>query len=110
MLQAAEKQRADAIADAQKLIDGAKAEAARVAAAAAAEAEVSAKRREQMAMDRIAAAQKAAVDEVRLAAADVATEAAREVIAEALTAADDSQLIDQAITQLPASLAARRAA
>ena len=89
MLQAAEKQRADAVSDAQQLIEGAKAEAARVAAAAAAEAEVSAKRREQMAMDRIAAAQKAAVDEVRLAAADVATAAARQVIAEGLTAADD---------------------
>ena len=52
--------------EAKVLIDGARTEAGRVAAAAAAEAEASAKRREQMALDRIAAAEKAAVDEVRL--------------------------------------------
>ena len=65
MLRDAETRRAEALRDAQALIEGAKAEAARVASAAAAEAEASAKRREQMAMDRIAAAEKAAVDEVR---------------------------------------------
>jgi F-type H+-transporting ATPase subunit b len=110
MLRDAEKQRADALADAKALIEGARAEAGRVAAAAAAEAEASAKRREQMAIDRIAAAEKAAVDDVRLAAADIATTAARQVLAEGLTADADSKLIDQAITQLPAVLAPRRAA
>jgi F-type H+-transporting ATPase subunit b len=110
MLRDAEKQRADALSDAKALIEGARAEAERVTAAAAAEAEASAKRREQMAIDRIAAAEKAAVDDVRLAAADVATAAARQVLAEGLTADADAKLIDQAITQLPAALAARRAA
>jgi F-type H+-transporting ATPase subunit b len=110
MLRDAEKQRADALADAKALIDGARAEASRVSAAAAAEAEASAKRREQMAIDRIAAAEKAAVDDVRLTAADVATNAARQVLAEGLTASADAQLIDQAITQLPSALASRRAA
>lgn len=110
MLREAEKQRADALTDAKALIEGAKAEAARVTAAAAAEAEASAKRREQMAIDRIGAAEKAAVDDVRLAAADIATTAARQVLAEGLTAEADSVLIDQAISQLPAALAARRAA
>ncbi len=84
MLRDAEARRADALRDAQALIDGAKAEAERVAAAASAEAEASAKRREQMALDRIAAAEKAAVDEVRITAAEVATVAARQVIAEGL--------------------------
>jgi F-type H+-transporting ATPase subunit b len=110
MLQDAEKQRAMALSEAKALIEGARAEAARVAAAAATEAEMSAGRREQMAMDRIAAAEKAAVDEIRLTAADVATVAARQVIAEGLTAEADSGLIDQAISQLPSALAARRAA
>jgi F-type H+-transporting ATPase subunit b len=110
MLRDAEKQRADALADAKALIEGARAEAGRLTAAAAAEAEASAKRREQMAIDRIAAAEKAALDDVRLAAADIATTAARQVLAEGLTAAADSVLIDQAITQLPTALAARRAA
>jgi F-type H+-transporting ATPase subunit b len=110
MLRDAEKQRSDAVAEAKLLIEGARTEAARLSAAAAAEAEASAKRREQMAIDRIAAAEKAAVDDVRLAAADVATAAARQVLAEGLTADADARLIDQAITQLPAALAARRAA
>jgi F-type H+-transporting ATPase subunit b len=110
MLRDAEKQRADALAEAKALIEGARAEASRVSAAAAAEAEASAKRREQMAIGRIAAAEKAAVDDVRLAAADVATTAARQVLAEGLSADADAKLIDQAITQLPSALAPRRAA
>lgn len=110
MLRDAEAQRADALANARAMIEGARAEAGRVTAAAATEAEAVAKRRERMALDRIAAAEKAAVDEVRLAAAEVATSAARQVIAEGLSAADDAQLVDHAIRQLPAALAARRAA
>jgi F-type H+-transporting ATPase subunit b len=110
MLRDAEKQRSDALADAKALIDGARAEAGRVTAAAAAEAEASARRREQMAIDRIAAAEKAALDDVRLAAADIATTAARQVLAEGLTADADAELIDQAIARLPTALAPRRAA
>jgi F-type H+-transporting ATPase subunit b len=110
MLRDAEKQRIDAVAEAKALVEGARAEAARLAAAAAAEAEASAKRRERMAVDRIAAAEKAAVDDVRLAAADIATTAAKLVLAEGLTAEADGALIDQAITGLPAALAPRRAA
>jgi F-type H+-transporting ATPase subunit b len=110
MLREAEARRAEALREAQALIDGAKAEAGRVAAAAAADAEAAARRREQMAMDRIAAAEKAAVDEVRLTAAEVATVAARQVIAEGLSADADSRLIDHAINQLPSALASRRLA
>jgi F-type H+-transporting ATPase subunit b len=110
MLRDAEQQRSRALTDAKALIDGAQAEAARVAAAATADAEASARRREQMAIDRIAAAEKAAVDEVRLTAAEVASIAARQVISEGLTADADSRLIDHAITQLPTALAQRRVA
>jgi F-type H+-transporting ATPase subunit b len=110
MLRDAEKQRASALADAKTLIEGAHSEASRLTAAAAAEAEASAKRREQMAIDRIAAAEKAAVDEVRLVAADIATIAARQVLSESLTPDADAKLIDHAISQLPSALAGRRAA
>jgi F-type H+-transporting ATPase subunit b len=61
-----------------------------------------------MAMDRIAAAEKAAVDEVRLAAVEVATNAARQVIAEGLAPETDQKLVDQAIAQLPSALAQQR--
>jgi len=110
MLRDAEARRAEALRDAQALIAGAKTEADRVTAAAGAEAEAAARRREQMAMDRIAAAEKAAVDEVRLTAAEVATAAARQVIAEGLSEDADHRLIDHAIAQLPGALASRRVA
>jgi F-type H+-transporting ATPase subunit b len=110
MLREAEIRRAEALREAQALVEGAKAEAERVAAAAAADAEASARRREQMALDRIAAAEKAAVDEVRLTAAEVATTAARQVIAEGLSAEADARLVDHAIAQLPSALATRRVA
>ncbi|HEX4172616.1 MAG TPA: F0F1 ATP synthase subunit B [Acetobacteraceae bacterium] len=110
MLREAEARRAEALREAQALIEGAKVEAERAAAAAAAEAEAAARRREQMAMDRIAAAERAAVDEVRLTAAEVATVAARQVIAEGLSAEADARLIDHAITVLPTALASRRIA
>jgi F-type H+-transporting ATPase subunit b len=110
MLKDAERQRDEALKDAKALIDGAKAEAARITAAAAAEAEASARRREKMAIDRIAAAEKAAVHDVRLAAADIATVAARQVLTEDLTPEADATLIDHAISQLPNALATRQAA
>ncbi len=110
MLRDAEARRTAAIEDARQLIEGAKGEAERVAAAATREAEAVSRRREQMAIDRISAAEKAALDEVRMTAADVATAAAREVLATNLTAESDAALIDSAISQLPTALAARRAA
>jgi len=110
MLKDAEATRLKAQADAKRLIEGAAAEATRLAEATRADAEASARRREQMALDRIAAAQKQAVDEVRTAAAELATIAARQVIAEGLSPESSAALIDQAIARLPAALAARRAA
>jgi F-type H+-transporting ATPase subunit b len=110
MLRDAEATHARATAEAQALIAGAAAEAARVAEATRAEAEASARRRQQMAEDRIAAARKQAVDDVRTAAAELATIAARQVIAEGLSPETGAALIDQAIAQLPAALSARRAA
>lgn len=110
MLKDARQRREAAMAEAQQMLDGAKAEAARLAQAAAAEAEAAAKRREQMAMDRIAAAEKAAVDEVRLTAAEVATVAARQLIAEGLSAEADGRLMDHAIAELPGALAQRKVA
>jgi F-type H+-transporting ATPase subunit b len=110
MLKDAEARRAAALKDAEALIEGARHEATRVAAAAAQEAEHTAARREKMAMDRIAAAEKAAVDSVRFMAAEIATEAARQVIAEGLSPDAGAALVDQAISQLPTALAPRRAA
>ncbi|CAA9279299.1 MAG: hypothetical protein AVDCRST_MAG08-3650, partial [uncultured Acetobacteraceae bacterium] len=65
-----------------------------------------AKRRERMAMERIGAAEAGAVAEVRAAAAEIATAAARNVIAERLDAGADAALIDRAVADLPRALRA----
>ncbi|MBE7213419.1 MAG: F0F1 ATP synthase subunit B, partial [Gluconacetobacter diazotrophicus] len=57
---------------------------------------------------RIAASQRAATAEIRAVAADAATEAARSVLREHFSAADDVALTDRAIASLPAAF--RRAA
>lgn len=110
MLRDAKSRREQALTDAQALMAGARNEATRLATAAAAEAEASAQRREAMAMSRIAAAEKAAIDEVRIIAADVASTAAEQVIRTTLTPTADGALIDRAIASLPTALAPRRAA
>ena len=61
-------------------------------------------------MDRIAAAEKTAVSEVRHAAADLAGRAAQRMLANGFSAEADAALIDRAIQGLPAALASRRAA
>lgn len=106
MLAQARQQREQAMAEAKALVEGAKAEAERVAAQAAEEARAAAHRREQMAMDRIAAAENAAVNEVRVVAAEVATVAARDVISQGLPPDADARLIDNSIARLPAALRA----
>ena len=106
----ARSQRESALAEAQAMLASAREEAVRVAEAARSEAASAGARRERMAMDRIAAAEKAAVTDVRLAAADVAAKAAERVIAQGFGADADAQLIDHAIQGLPAALASRRAA
>ncbi len=59
-----------------------------------------------MAMDRIAAAEASAMAEVRGVAAEVATAAARALIAESFTAEDDATMIDAAVADLPRALRA----
>src|SRR6478735_6864478 len=97
LLKQAEADRAAAMVEARELVERAQAEAKRVAEAAAVEAEGSAKRRERMALDRIAAAEAGAVAEVRGAATEVAIAAARNVIAERIDAKADAALIDSAV-------------
>jgi F-type H+-transporting ATPase subunit b len=106
MLIDAKQRREAAIADATSLLASARHEAERLAAAAAADAEASAARRERMAMDRMAAAETAAIDDVRLTAADVAAVAAQQVIRETLSPDANAALVDHAIGALPAALRA----
>lgn len=110
MLADATRQREDALRDAETMLNRAHEEAARVAEVARSEAATAATRRERMAMERIGAAEKAAVTDVRLAAAEIAARAAQAVIARDFDAAADAPLVDRAIQGLPAALSGRRAA
>ena len=106
MLRDAQTQRQAALDEARDILTRSRAEAARLSEAAFAEAEAQAARRERMALDRIAAAEKAALTEVRQTAAAVAATAARVVLADTLTASDDAVLVDHAIEGLPQKLRA----
>ena len=110
MLKDAQTRREVALQDAKALMEHARSEAAQVAESARADAAASATRRERMALDRISAAEAAAVTDVRLAAADVAARAAEQVLRQNLSVETDAGLIDRAITGLPAALSGRRAA
>ena len=106
MLANAQRERDQALAEAKDILARSQAEAARLAEATSAEAEAAASRRERMAMDRIAAAEKAAVSEVQQAAAEVAIKAAERVIAQGLGEQAENDIIDKAIASLPRALRA----
>ena len=106
MLRDAQAEREAALQEAKELLERSHAEAARVTREAQAEAETAGRRREQMALDRIAAAEKAVVSEIRNLAADIAVQATRDVIAASLSAEQDAGLIDEAIAGLPRALRA----
>lgn len=110
MLANARRQREEALAMAKKILDNAKIEAAELTQAAREEAQVVAQRRERMTLDRIAAAEKAALTDVRNAAADVASLAAQKAIADTLSGTADVALIDRAIQELPKAFAPNKAA
>ena len=110
MLQEAQANREQSQKDADALMAQAREEAGRVAESARTDAANAAKRRERLAMERIAAAEKAAVAEVRIAAAETAARAASRVIAKNFGAEADGKLINDAIQGLPSALAKRRAA
>ncbi|MBB2202010.1 F0F1 ATP synthase subunit B family protein [Gluconacetobacter tumulisoli] len=104
MLEDATRERELALAEARALVEHSLAEAARIAEAARKEAEAVASRREQMARDRIAASERSAVREVRLAAIDVAMQATRDALAAALPAEAGVAIVDRAIADLPSAL------
>lgn len=99
-LAAYQRKQRDAEGEAQGILDHAKAEALRTAADAEAALEATITRREAQAQDKIAQAEAAAVKQVRNAAVVVATEAARNLIAESLSSDRADQLTDQSITDI----------
>jgi F-type H+-transporting ATPase subunit b len=96
--------RAAAAAEAEKVLAHAREEAKHVAAEMQVELQAALKRRERMAMDRIAAAEAEAAAAVRAVAADVAVAATRKLIADTMSGAGHAALIDKSIADLPQRL------
>lgn len=103
-LAAYQRRQRDALKEAEAIIAHAREEAARIRAQAAAELEAALKRRESQAVDRIAQAEAAAVNEVRHLTVDLAMQASRKLLTEGITAKQADALIDQSIAELPKHL------
>jgi len=94
----------EAAKETEEMVQRAQDEAERLTKRSVEDLERSLQRREQLAMERIAHAESAALDEVRTAAVDVALEATRRVLAESLPAKKADALIDDAIKGIPGKL------
>jgi F-type H+-transporting ATPase subunit b len=95
-----EAKSASADQDRQGLLDRARHEAEEIVAKAKSDAEALIERRTRMAEDKIAAEERAAVEQLRAAAADAAAKAAARLIAERHDATTDAQLVDRAIKEI----------
>ena len=99
-----ERKQRDAVKETERLIEQAHSEAKVFSERATEDLERSLKRREQMALDRIAQAEAAAVSEVRGIAIEIAMEATRRALEDQMTAKKANALIDAAIKELPEKL------
>ena len=97
------KQR-DALQEAEGIIAAAREEAERMEKSAAVRTEELLARRQQQALDMIAAAEAQALADVRGLTADVAIEATRQLLAEAMSGDSGDRLVSQAIEDLPSKL------
>lgn len=101
LLAANKRRQSEAAEEARRFIEKAKEEAERVRQRLIAEMERDLKRRQQLAEQRIAQVEAAAMGEVRELATEVALKAAEAVLKDTLTDAKSNKLIDSAISELP---------
>lgn len=99
-----ERKQRDAAAEAETVVEMARREADRLSDQAAKDLERSLKRREQLAFERIAQAEAAAVAEVRTRATEIALEATRRLVVQRVSGKRADALIDAAIEELPTRL------
>jgi F-type H+-transporting ATPase subunit b len=95
-----EAKAASADKDREALLERARHEADEIVAKAKTDAEALVGRRTRMAEDKIAAEERAAVEQLRAAAADAAAKAAARLIAERHDTKTDEQLVNQAIGEI----------
>lgn len=106
LLASYERKQREAAQEAESIIELARREADAIAEQASADLERSLKRREQLAMDRIAQAEAVAVSELKARAVDIAMTATRTLLAENTTGKQAEALINAAIEELPEKLKA----
>lgn len=104
MLADYKKKQREALGEAEHILEHAHAEAKRIAEQAAKDLEVALKRREQLAMDKIAQAEAAALAAVRNQAVDVAIAATAKLLAENLDAERANALVDQGLAEVARKL------
>ena len=97
------KQR-DAVKETEAMVERAKEEAERIAKEGAENLEATLKRREELAMEKIAQAEADAVREVRAMSVEIAVDATRALIAGKMDGSRADALVDQAITDLSQKL------
>jgi F-type H+-transporting ATPase subunit b len=94
----------DAMKEAETILAHARSEAERLSQQAVRDLKASLKRREELALQRIAQAEQQAAADVRAAAVDVAVAATERLLRDKLDGAKGDALIDQAIKELPGKL------
>jgi F-type H+-transporting ATPase subunit b len=104
LLASYEKKQAEVQAQADRIVEAARVEAAAAAEQAKADIKNSVARRMVAAEEQIASAEASAIKDVRDEAIVVAVAAARDIIANQMTAADVNGLIDDAIDQVGTKL------
>jgi len=97
-----EKKSKSADKDAAALLERAKHEAEEIVVKAKTDAEMLIDRRTRIAEDKIAAEERAAIEQLRATAAEAASKAAAKLIAERHDASSDGKLVDQAIKDIAA--------
>lgn len=104
LLASYQRRQRDAQKEAEEIIAHAREEAERLRRQAAADLEASLKRRETQAIDRIAQAEAAAMQEVRTLTVDLAIAASRKLLSENLPQSQQDALVAQAVAELPRHL------
>lgn len=104
LLASYQRKQREAMKEAEDIVTQAKAEAEQLAKETRANMEAQVERRTKLAEDKIAQAEAQALADVRSVAADVATGAARRVIAEKVDASADAKLIEKSIADLASKL------
>lgn len=104
LLASYQRRQRDAQKEAEEIIAHAREEAERLRRQAAVDLENTLKRREAQAMDRIAQAETAAMQEVRSLTVDLAIAASRKLLSENMPQAQQDALVSQAVAELPKHL------